>query len=388
MKILVLGCGIVGSVIIRDLCKTSSAEVDIADIDLERARTLSKEIKGKVLKVDVSNYENVLQALKEGKYDVVINATSHIYNLNVMKAAITTGTNYIDLGGMYYYALEQLKYDEEAEKRGVLALICMGVAPGLTNIFAKLAADELDSVDKVRLYSGTKILKPTRFKLAYSAYSLLDELTKKAVIFRDGKYIEVEPFSEEESIEFPEENIGRVYAYTIIHSEHATLPKTIGKGVREVVFKVIFSQEAVNKLKILKEFGLTDEKPIEVNGVKLPPRRFLEGVLRSLPPVKVEEKSEIHPMRVLVVGKRGDVETRIIYDVINDPKPEWNAGSSAYITGVPASIAAQMIGNGQIQVKGVKPPELCVDPHSMIRELVKRNVRIYKVVEEMRAVES
>ncbi|UCE16373.1 MAG: hypothetical protein JSV12_01800, partial [Candidatus Bathyarchaeota archaeon] len=184
-------------------------------------------------------------------------------------------------------------------------------------------------------------------------------------------------------IRFPEP-IGEVKAYVVIHSEPATIPHTIGKGIKDAIFRIIISPETVSKLKVLDEVGLTSNEAINAKGVTISPRKFLERYFGSLPKPKTQRGDEVHVVRVDVVGEKDGEKARCTFDVVNDPKPEWNASSSGFVTGVPASIVAQMLARGDIQLKGVMPSEACVRPELFIAELTKRGIEIHETLKPTR----
>jgi len=376
-KILVLGYGNTGSVIIRDLIETSGAYITIAGRRLEKVKHIAEEIGSErinVEQVDVTEHDRLVQVLKNT--DIIINSTWYRHNVSVMKAAIETCVDYIDLGGLYHVTLKQLELDDLAKEAGVTAIPGCGCAPGITNVLAKYGGDKLDEVDSVYMYSGTVMFEKVEgVKIAYAASTLLDELTLNPVIYKNGEYVEVSPFSGEETIRFPEP-IGDVKAYIVIHSEHATIPRTINKGIKNAIFRIITSPATVSRLKALDEIGLTSKEPISVKGISISPRDFLETYFSSLTSAEVKREAEIHVLRVDIRGTKDCKKAQFVYDVFNEAKPEWHANSSAFATGVAASIAAQMLARGDIRVKGVVPPEVCIEPEPFIAELQKRNMKI------------
>jgi len=378
MNVLVLGYGNTGGVIARDLASNSAANIVVADKRPLKTKQLADEISSEKVtaeQVDVTDHNGLTKLLRKG-FDVVVNSTFYQFNISVMRTAIESGVNYLDLGGLYHVTLEQLELDDKAKKAGTTAILGCGCAPGITNVLAMHGANKLDKIDSVHMYSGTALFKKiTGVKIAYAVPTLLDELTMNAHPYKNGKVAEVSPFSEEETLRFPEP-IGEVKAYIVIHSEPATIPRTIHKGIKNAVFKIIISPVAVSKLKMLNEVGLTSKETIHIKGVSTSPREFLERYFGSLPRLKVKKGDEVHIVRVDVIGEKDGGEARCTFDVINDAKPEWNASSSGFVTGVPASIIAQMLARGDIQLKGVLPSELCVKPEPFIAELKKRGIRI------------
>lgn len=377
MNVLVLGYGITGSVIVRDLAETSGADIVVADKRPLKTRQLADEIHSKKVtaeQIDVTDHNKLARLLRRG-FNVVVNSTFYQFNVNVMRAAIESGVHYVDLGGLYHVTLKQLELNDEAKKAGVTAILGCGCAPGITNILAMHGTNKLEKANSVYMYSGTIVFKEiTGVKVAYAVPTLLDELTLNAYLCKNGRYVEVPPFSDEETIRFPEP-IGEVKAYLVIHSELATIPRTIDKGIENAIFRIIISPAAVSKLKVLDEVGLTSNEAIDVKGVSMSPREFLERYFGSLPRPKIKRGDEVHVVRVDVVGEKDGEEARCTFDVINDPKPEWNASSSGFVTGVPASIIAQMLARGEIQLRGVVPSEACIRPEPFIAELTKRGIK-------------
>lgn len=378
MNVLVLGYGTTGSVIVRDLAETSRADIVVADKRPLKTKQLADEIgsnKVTAEQIDVTDHNKLVRLLRRG-FDVVVNSTFYEFNVNVMRAAVESGVHYVDLGGLYHVTLKQLELNDEAKKAGVTAILGCGCAPGITNVLAMHGANKLEKVDSVYMYSGAFVFKETTgVKVAYAVPTLLDELTLNAYPYKNGKYVEATPFSDEEAIRFPEP-IGEVKAYIVIHSELATIPRTIGKGIKNVIFRIIISPASVSKLKLLDEVGLTSNKEIDVKGVLMSPRKFLERYFGSLPRHKIKRGDEVHVVRVDVVGEKDGEAARCTFDVINDPKPEWNASSSGFVTGVSASIIAQMLARGDVQLEGAMPSEACIRPEPFIAELRKRGIRI------------
>ena len=390
MKALVLGYGITGSVIVRDLAETSEADIVVADKRPLKTKQLADEIRSKKVtaeQIDVTDHKKLVELLRKG-FNVVVNSTFYQFNVNVMKAAIESGVHYVDLGGLYHVTLKQLELNDEAKKAGVTAVLGCGCAPGITNVLAMHGANKLEKVDSVYMYSGAVVLKEiTGIKVAYAVPTLLDELTLNAYPYKNGRHMEVPPFSDEETIRFPEP-IGDVKAYIVIHSELATIPRTIDKGIKNAIFRIIISPAAVSKLKVLSEVGLTSKEAIDVKEVSVSPREFLERYFGSIPQPKIKRGDEVHVARVNVVGEKDGEKIQCTFDVINDPKPEWNASSSGFVTGVSASIIAQMLARGDIQLRGVAPSEVCIRPEQFISELKKRGIRIHETLKTTRLLAS
>ena len=170
--------------------------------------------------------------------DVLVNSASYRVNLDAMAACLRAGSHYIDLGGLYWMTELQLELDDEFRREGLLALLGMGSAPGKTNLMGRMAADELrdpaapgrgaeeaagiGSVDAMHVSAGGRDLDPPDgFSIPYALQTLLDELTMKPVVLRDGSPVEIEPMSDGGTVDFGQP-IGEAETIYTIHSEMRT----------------------------------------------------------------------------------------------------------------------------------------------------------------------
>src|SRR5438876_5615985 len=149
-RIIILGgCGAMGSEATRDLARTSDfEEIVIADADLKRAEALASELGGgrvRAIRVDANDEAALTESLRG--FDVVANCTTYHFGLIVTRAAINAGVNYLDLGGLYNTP-KQLLMDEDARRAGVTICLGSGATPGVTNLMARAAADQLGQVDE------------------------------------------------------------------------------------------------------------------------------------------------------------------------------------------------------------------------------------------------
>lgn len=268
MKAFVLGgCGAMGRAIVRDLSENSAVKsVVIGDIDSSKAKRFAKEVaspKVSVKKVDITDFEGLVKAMKGTT--VVANASWYEFNVEVMKAALQAGCHYVDLGGLYHVTKKQMKLDKAFKKAGLTAVLGIGASPGITNVLAGYGASKLDSVDEIHIRTGSK----GGGGFAYSAKTILDELTLAPVLFENGKFNTVEPLSGKERYRLPSP-VDEVEGFYSIHSEIATLPFTI-RGVKTVTFRVAFSPSLVQKVNILLELGLLNDNPVPMKGFKVSP---------------------------------------------------------------------------------------------------------------------
>jgi saccharopine dehydrogenase (NAD+, L-lysine-forming) len=182
MKVTALGgCGAMGRATSRELAENDDVdELLIADVDLDAAEAFASELPGEVgtAKVDVTDHEALVGVIEDS--DVVANALPYAFNLDVMEACLDADCHYLDLGGLYHKTQEQLKLDDRFRETGLTAVLGIGASPGLTNVATAKAASHLDRVDEIHIRTGAK---GGGEGFAYSAKTILDELTMNPVVF-------------------------------------------------------------------------------------------------------------------------------------------------------------------------------------------------------------
>jgi saccharopine dehydrogenase-like NADP-dependent oxidoreductase len=250
---------------------------------------------------------------------VCVNCADYRLNLEVMDGALRAGCHYVDLGGLFHVTRRQLELDARFRDAGLTAVLGMGSAPGKTNLLAGAAVARLgEDPAALEIWAATRdpAAAGHPFPITYSAQTLLDELTMRPVVLRDGELTEVEPLSGSAEREVPE--LGRVEGMYTLHSELATLPETF-PTLRDASFRLSLSPGLVDKL-----LALGDERPE--------------------PYAQSERSVAVH--LVDVDGVTGVAITR---------------GGSARSTAEPPARAAVELAEGRIANPGVHPPETAVD---------------------------
>jgi len=377
MRILVLGgAGAMGMVAVRDLAESPEvSEVIIGDANVEKAKEVAEWTgteKVSVKKVDISNFESLTSVMKE--VDTVANAAPYHLNLTVTKAAIYARKNLTDLGGVYYMTLKQLELNNEAKNADITVVLGCGLAPGVADILAKHGADKLDKVGEVHIWYGDRSFEPAKYK--WSFRTILEEYTKGPVVYENGEFKSLPPFSGKQLVEFPAPVGERACCYAL-YSGLATLPYTINKGVKKVACSMSYTQEDELRIKVLNELGLTKTEPIKIGEIEISPREFL---LRCVPPPDVKAK-DASSLIVEVKGEKDGCSAKIRYSLVQKFHETYNVSAIAYLTGVPLSIVSQMLAKGEIKEKGVLPPETAVPHESFFKELAKRGITINETVE-------
>jgi saccharopine dehydrogenase (NAD+, L-lysine-forming) len=376
VTVLVLGgAGIVGSVAVRDL--VASKEIDrvvVGDINLEGAREVARGAaagKASAVKLDVAQADTLAEGMRG--CDVVLNCAWYEFNLDVMRSAMAASVDLVDLGGLYHMTRKQLALDPEVRRAGITIVPGCGEDPGITNVMARHAADTMDEVKSIRIRDGDRDLSPGPPTIKFSVRTMLDEFTMDAVVFEGGKHRTIPPLSRKEVVTFPPP-VGRMECYTTVHSELATLPTTIGKGVEDVDFMI---SEPHDLFRVLTDYGLLSTEPFDAGGVKLTPRDAVATILSRLQARATGEgkPGDATCVQVVVEGRKGGRPARRSPYALARGQP-GGVHAMAHLTGVAASIGAQLVGAGLVKGPGVVPPESAFDPGLFLRELRKREVGI------------
>jgi len=383
MRILVLGgAGAMGMVTVRDLAESPQvSEVIIGDFDVEKAKQVAKwanSEKISIKKVDVTNQESLVETLKQ--MDAIANAAPYHLNLHVTEAAIKAKRNLTDLGGVFHMTLRQLELDNAAKQACISVVLGCGVAPGIADVLAKFGADKLDTVKEVHIRYGEVNLEPAKYKWTFR--TVFEEYTQGPVVYHDGEFKSLPPFSGKHVVKFPHPVGERKCCYAL-YSGIATLPHTINKGVRVIDCAMSYSEEDEQRIKVLTEMGFANTKPIVLGENSISPKEFL---FRVAPPPDVNVK-DIASILVEVFGEENGKTAKYTYTLVHQFHGKYGVSALAYLTGVPLSIVSQMLAKGEIKEKGVLPPETALKPKPFFTELAKRDIKIYETFEKTRSLE-
>jgi saccharopine dehydrogenase-like NADP-dependent oxidoreductase len=367
------GAGAMGRITVRDLVETApdDVEVVIADYNLPAAKALAKSYASqravRAMRIDIKNVAGTAKALK-GAFGV-IGAVQHQLNVPLMQACLKAGAHYTDLGGLFHFTRKQLPMHKRFEKAGLLAVLGMGAAPGVVNVMARAAADEMDEVHEIHVMVGGIDRTQGRpaggpLGTSYSLATILDEANMPAALFTGGKFTFVEPMSGVIEVKFPEPIGVRHPAYTI-HSEVATLPLSFKhKGVREVSFRIAFEDALADNLRFLRALGVSSDKPVEVKSgnkkVKVAPRDMLMALAAAANKKTATAPwsgtpDEYEVLRVIVKGiSEGQAITQVL-DCHCPGIPQWKLGVDVD-TGCPPSIVMQRHQRARCVARGAIHP--------------------------------
>lgn len=378
------GAGAMGRITVRDLIETApaGAKIRIADFNRERAEALAHSSSRKgVEAVEVNIYEPETACRQLQGTTVLLNSLPYEHNLAVMELALKLGAHYTDLGGLFHTTRQQMALHERFAEAGLTALLCIGAAPGITNLLARLAADSMETVHAIHIrlaaVDKTRYAPKPILPTSYSFKTILEEFSSPPAVYTKGKYRFLKPMSGMSAYTFPAP-VGRQYPMYTLHSEICTLPESYKtKGIQEVSFKIAFDRDFVEKVKFLRDLGLADHTPLHFHGGEVSPIDLVNAVVMNQPsPEPQGPLKQYEILRVVVKGVEQGKRVTWINDLHTAGMPEWGLGTDID-TGAPPSVAAQMLVSGQISARGVCVPEQAIPPEPFFNALEKRGMHIY-----------
>ena len=393
MRILLVGAGGVGNAIAKIAAERDFFEVMVvSDYDLSRAESVVEWIRRRhgddiaakflVSKIDASSAENVADVAREFAVTHIINAVEPKFVPTIFAGAYTAEVNYLDMAMSLSEAHEddphhkpgimlgdqQYALNEQWERSGRLALVGMGVEPGLSNVFARYAADYLFSeVDEISVKDGGNLVVRDDegneiFAPSFSIWTTIEECLNPPLMFEAGKgWYTTEPFSEPEIFEFPE-GIGAVECVNVEHEEVTMLPRNIAAG--KVTFKYGLGSEFIAVLKTLHTLGLDATKLQRVRSAQGPvdvaPRDMVAAVLPD--PATIGPRMTGKTCAGLLVtgkDKEGRDRATYLYQVTDnaDSMAEIEAQCVVAQTAFNPLIALELIAEGIWKGAGVMGPE-------------------------------
>ncbi len=375
MKFIVLGgYGIIGRAVAADLFRyAGNAEIIVAGRNRRKAKLFassfrSKRVKG--IEIDISKKENLSALLR--KSDACANCLQYYFNLEIMHACLQVKTNYVDLGGMFHNTKKQLLFDRAFKNIGKTAILGMGSAPGISNVLAGFGAKFLNKILDLEIVFADR--DDTRYKqpfvLPYSFKTLVDEYIMKPAIFHNGKIVFTETHSGLKKYDFGRE-FGKQEGFLTLHSEIATLPSSLKeKGIKHCEFRVTFPREFNETMLSLIQLGFASQEKLIFNSYKIKTIDITSDIMDNFLPRLGTRIRDKELMRVIFNNGK------IVLDAITESDGKTSAG--VLDTGIPCSIAAQMLASKIIVKSGVYPPENIIPFEKFFKELRKRKIKILK----------
>jgi saccharopine dehydrogenase-like NADP-dependent oxidoreductase len=396
MRIVVVGSGGVGDAVARIAARRDFFEaMVVADYDAERARrTVAAAAERDVVggrfvaaAVDASDARAVEALVREHRGTHVLNAVDPRFVMPVFDGALAAGADYLDMAMSLSLPHpdhpheqvgvklgdEQFAVADTWQDAGRLALVGMGVEPGLSDVFARYAADHLfSSIDELGVRDGANLVvhgadgEPV-FAPSFSIWTTIEECLNPPVIWSadravagtgtaDGWYT-VPPFHEPEVFQFPEP-IGPVECVHVEHEEVLLMPRWV--DARTVTFKYGLGEEFISVLRTLHTLGLDSTVPVNVRGVEVSPRDVVASVLPD-PAGLGPRMTGSTCAGLLVTGTGVDGSPREVYlhHIVDNAwsMAEYGAQCVVWQTAVNPVVALELLAAGTWAGSGVLGPE-------------------------------
>ncbi|MEU6018399.1 saccharopine dehydrogenase C-terminal domain-containing protein [Streptomyces sp. NPDC047515] len=383
MRVLLVGAGGVGTAVTRIAARRDFlTHMVVADYDLARAEAAvatHKDHKDRfsARRLDASDEAAVGRVLREERCDVLLNATDPRFVMPLFNAALAAGAHYVDmamsLSAPHATAPHEqcgVKLGDEQfaqvaawERAGRLALVGMGVEPGLADVFARYAADELfDDIEEIGVRDGSNLsVEGYGFAPSFSIWTTIEECLNPPVVYeKDRGWFTTAPFSDPEVFDFPD-GIGPVECVNVEHEEVLLIPRWV--DARRVTFKYGLGDDFIAKLKTLHDLGLDSTEKVTVPSadgpVEVSPRDVVAACLPDPATLGDRMKGKTCAGTWVKGTKDGVAREVYLYHVVDN---EWSMreyGSQAVVwqTAVNPVIALELIADGTWQGSGVLGPE-------------------------------
>jgi saccharopine dehydrogenase (NAD+, L-lysine forming) len=296
MRVLLIGAGGVGSAFVGIASRRSSFEsVTVADYDGARAVRVAEAGGSRFdgVSLDASNEDAIVELIKLARCDAVLNAVDPRFVMPIYRAALRAGVTYLDMAMSLSVPSPNAPYEQtgvklgdeqfelasQFEARGILALAGIGVEPGLSDVFARHAADHLfESIEEISVRDGANlVIDGYDFAPTFSIWTTIEECLNPPVIWeKDRGWFTTAPFSEPEVFDFPA-GIGPITCVNVEHEEVLLMPRWL--DVDRVTFKYGLSQEFIDVLKSIRLLGLDRTAKVDVGGVAVSPRDVIAACL-------------------------------------------------------------------------------------------------------------
>jgi saccharopine dehydrogenase (NAD+, L-lysine-forming) len=390
MKVLLVGTGGVGEAIsVIAKFQPWVERVVLTDYNLDRVHEVQAKL-GDANRfpgewVDANNQELIEKLAKKYEVDLIMNACDPSFNVPIFEAAYQCGCNYMDMAmtlsephpddpyhqpgiklGDYQFVRAHLW-----EKKGNLALLGLGVEPGMADVFARYAQDHLfDEIEEVGVRDGANLeVRGYEFAPNFSIWTTIEECLNPPVIWeKERGWFTTEPFSEPETFEFPE-GIGKIECVNVEHEEVLLVPRWI--KCKRVTFKYALGDQFIGVLKTLHMLGLDNKEPIKVKDVMVAPRDVVAACLPDPAHLGDRMFGKTCAGTWVKGAKDGKPKQVYIYQVADNEECMKRLGCQAVVaqTAFNAVIGWDLIEHGVWKGSGIFGPE-AFDPVPFMAKMV------------------
>jgi len=348
MRVIVLGGGLVGGPMARDLAADARFEVTVADRDPQALAALAAQATLTPLTQDLSDPSAVTALV--GDFDFVVDAVPGFLGFQTLKAVIEAGRNVVDIA---FFPEDPFALDGLAREQGVTAIVDCGVFPGMGSVLIGRDARRLDEVtDVLTFVGGLPDVRqwPWEYRAVFSPVDVIEEYTRPARYLENGELVTRPALSDPELIDFP--GIGTLEAFNT--DGLRTMIQTIGApNMKE---KTLRYPGHIQKVRLLRECGFFSDKEIEVGGKLVRPVDVTAKLLFPMWQLQPGE-GDITVMRIRVEGLEAGRRAVFVHELVDRYDHAQGVSSMARTTGYTATMAVRAVADGIYTAQGISPPE-------------------------------
>jgi saccharopine dehydrogenase-like NADP-dependent oxidoreductase len=361
-NVLVLGAGMVGSVMAADLCRDFDVTIaDVSERNLDAARSrCGARLKG--VREDLSDAAAVRRLASQ--HDLVCGALASHLGYAALGAVIEANKPYCDISFM---AEDFGELSARAAANGVSAVVDCGVAPGMSHILSAYGASQLDRCDEIEIYVGGLPRErrwPYEYKAGFAPADVIEEYTRPSRLVEHGKVVTRPALSEPELMDFA--GVGTLEAF----NTDGLRSLTTSLSVPFMKEKTLRYPGHIELMRVMRETGLFSKEPVTVKGVTVRPLDMTSALLFPKWTYQPGEE-DLTVMRVTAAGVRGGKAARITYDLLDFYDKGTQATSMSRTTAFPCAIVARMLLTGRIRRPGVLAPEMIAGFPGLLEDVLK-----------------
>jgi lysine 6-dehydrogenase len=384
----VLGSGRQGTAAAYDFHRFGEAEVIfMTDVDpaqaegaAERVNKLAGAEVARPVELDATDMTRVGEFLRGNSVDAFLSAVPYFMNLGLTEAAIRARSGMTDLGGNSDIVFQQLDHTQKAAEAGISIVPDCGQVPGMGTSLVLYAMEQLDEPTDVFMWDcglPRRPEPPWNYRLTFNIEGLTNEYTGDCMYIRESRLVRVPALEELEEVEFPEP-IGKLEAFTTAGGLTSAARTFAGK-LRTLQNKTLRYPGNHAHLTVMRQLGLLDLTPVEVDGQPVVPRHLLHALWD--PQIRADDETiDFILIRVLARGNKDGRPAEAQIDLVHDADPETGFTAMEQGTGWHAAIMTEAIARGDVE-RGVIPVERAMSGTEFVRQAALRG---FKVERELR----
>jgi saccharopine dehydrogenase-like NADP-dependent oxidoreductase len=348
MKIVVLGAGLVGGPMARDLATDERFAVTVADVSASALARVAAQAPVATVEADLADAARVTALAAD--HDLVVGAMPGHLGYATLAAVIAAGRDVVDIA---FFPEDPFGLDEAARAAGVTAVVDCGVFPGMGSALIGRADRLCDRLEEVEVHVGglPQVRQPPfEYRAVFSPLDVIEEYVRPARFRRDGREIVLPALSEPALVDFP--GVGTLEAFNT--DGLRTLLTTI--DAPNLTERTLRYPGHIEKMALLRECGFFAAEPVEVAGRPVVPRELTAALLFPLWRLP-EGEGDLTVLRVRIEGVRDGRPARWMYDLLDHYDHDLGVTSMARTTGYTATMTVRALADGLYTRPGITPPE-------------------------------